>query len=194
MFEQKKRHGRADVKIYLCGLLLNGPDDPERNTFNDSDSFCLTEESLVCLAKHPSRLANEIRLYRFLEYSTIEYIAPLRKVNLLKRFTDLFHVIVDSSVQDTFELDFELDFLPVPASELPDCLQTSANLSKVRESTRKYPMLQRSPKPGIAGEHPLQKLESNVWIIQKFEFQMIPSTKIATCLPFLSVEAFHFTR
>lgn len=125
----------------------------------------------------------------------------LRHLSHSESDTLSFHSVKFASVFESFssrvqrfERQLEFDFLPVPASELPDCLQTSANLSKVRESTRKYPMLQRSPKPGIAGEHPLQKLESNVWIIQKFEFQMIPSTKIATCLPFLSVEAFHFTR
>ena len=100
LFEQKQRSGRADLKIYLCGLLLNGPDDPTRNAFDTSCFDYLTRESFVCLAENPSRLADQIPFYRSFDYSDIEGVAPGLEVDLLKRFTDLNEVEVQSRVQD----------------------------------------------------------------------------------------------
>ena len=92
LFEQKQRSGRADLKIYFKGLLLNGQDDPTMNAFRDS--------WLVCLAENRSRLADEIPLYRSLRYSEIEVVASSLAVDLLKRFTELKEVKVDRYVQD----------------------------------------------------------------------------------------------
>ena len=47
-FEQKQRYGRADLKIYFHGLLLNGADDPAIGSFGD---LLLT---LRRLAENPS--------------------------------------------------------------------------------------------------------------------------------------------
>ena len=100
LFEQKQRSGSADLKIYLGGLLLNGPDDPARNAFRGSSSGYLKGEWLVCLAENPSRLADQIPFYRALRYSEIEGVTPDLEVNLLKRFTNLKEVEVNCSVRD----------------------------------------------------------------------------------------------
>ena len=100
LFEQKQQSGRADLKIYLCGLLLDGPDDPAINSFRDSSSDYLSGESLVCLAENSSRLADEIPFYRSFNYWAIEAVAPGLEVDLLKRFTDLYEVAVNRPVQD----------------------------------------------------------------------------------------------
>ena len=98
LFEQKQRYGRADLKIYLRGLLLNGPDDPAINALRFSDD--LSRESLVCLAENRSRLADEIPFYRSLYYSHIERVASGLEVDLLKRFTDVNFLLVNCPVQD----------------------------------------------------------------------------------------------
>ena len=138
LFEQKRQYGRTDLKIYLCGLLLNGPDDPVvddlgddpyyldddpvRNALYDSDLNYLTEELLVCLAENRSRLADEIPFYRSIYYAVFEDVPSGLDVDLLKRFTDLNEITAYRSVQDTqssldllkncesiIELQFECD-------------------------------------------------------------------------------------
>ena len=101
LFEQKQRLGRADLKIYICGLLLNGPDDQAINALNGTSSSYLNEEWLVCLAENRPRLADLIPFYRQLHYSAIVVIAPGLEVDLLKGFTNLKQVIIDGQVQDT---------------------------------------------------------------------------------------------
>ena len=101
LFEQKQRSGRADLKIYFRGLLLNGPEDPAINALPDSFANYLSRESLACLVKNPSRLADEIPFYRELQYSDIkERVVPGLEVDLLKRFTDLNKIKVNRPVQD----------------------------------------------------------------------------------------------
>ena len=100
LFEQKQRYGRADLKIYLCGLLLNGPNDPAINAFRSCCPSYLTKESLVCLAENSSRLADQIPFYRSLDYSAIECVAPGLEVDLLERFADLNKVTVYNPVQN----------------------------------------------------------------------------------------------
>ena len=100
LFKQKKRSGHADLKIYLWGLLLNGPDDAAIKGLNGSSSSYLSAEWLVCLAENTSRLANQIPFYRELNYSAIVVIAPGLDVDLLKRFTDFNKVTVDCQVRD----------------------------------------------------------------------------------------------
>ena len=100
LFEQKQRYGRADLKIYLCGLLLNGPHDPAINTLRGSCPRYLTGESLACLAENPSKLADEIPFYRELDYSAIKKCVPGLEDDLLKRFTDLNEIKICWSVKD----------------------------------------------------------------------------------------------
>ena len=106
LFEQKQLSGRADLKIYLWGLLLNGPDDPAINVTRFPEY--LSRELLVCLAENSSRLADEIHFYRYLRFSNIEGVAPGLEVDLLKRFTDLNAIMVTSPVQN---IDRFLDLL-----------------------------------------------------------------------------------
>ena len=100
LFEKKRRLGRANLKIYLCGLLLNGPHDPAINALRDSYYDNLNGEWFVFLAENRSRLADEIPFYSSLYYSDIERVAPGLEVDLLKRFTDLKEVTIDRPVQD----------------------------------------------------------------------------------------------
>ena len=57
LFELKERYGRTDLKIYFCGLLLNGPENLPIDLFPDPN-----EEFLVHLSENPSRLADEMPL------------------------------------------------------------------------------------------------------------------------------------
>ena len=93
IFEQKQRYGRADLKIYLHGLLLSGPEDP---TITGSSN----KELFVHLVENPSRLADEIPFQTTLHYSTIEQVALEVAINIVKRMIDLEMVFVDELVQD----------------------------------------------------------------------------------------------
>ena len=95
LFEQKQRSGRADLKIYLCGLLLNGPHDPAINAYKAS-----LGEWFACLAENRSRWADQIPFYSYLHYSDIKGVAPGLVADLLKLFTDLNEVEVQSRVED----------------------------------------------------------------------------------------------
>ena len=95
LFEQKQQHGRTDLKIYLQGLLLNGP-DPALHSLQSSD-----EEFFSCLAENPSRLADQIPFWYSLGYSRIERVAPKIEMSSLKRFTDLSRIDVFEPVEDT---------------------------------------------------------------------------------------------
>ena len=97
LFEQKRRLGRANLKIYLCGLPINGPHDPALHVYNNY----LDEEWLVFLAENRSILADEIPFHILLDYEKIERVAPGLEVDLLKRFIDLNEVEVYVPVRDT---------------------------------------------------------------------------------------------
>ena len=92
LFEQKQRYGRIDLKIYLCGLLLNGPNDPAIAT----EEF--KEENFHRLEESPSRLAHVISFWRSLHYSAIKSLAP--GSNVLNRFADLNTILVNDPVED----------------------------------------------------------------------------------------------
>ena len=100
LFEQKRQCNRVDLKIYLLGLLLNGPDDPAMNALSESSYYFLTGKWLVCLMGNRSRLADQILFYHFVFFSDIEAVASDLEVDLLKRCTDLDMVIAYSPVQD----------------------------------------------------------------------------------------------
>ena len=100
LFEQKQRYARADLKIYLYGLLLNGPDDPATNAEKSDHPSTLSSEAFAQLAENRTRQADRIPFYSFLDYSDIARVAPEFEVDLLRRFTELNQVKVDCPVQD----------------------------------------------------------------------------------------------
>ena len=96
LFEQKRRYGRTNLKIYLCGLLLNGPDDPAiRSLSSDFD-----RETLVQLTENPLRLADEIPFLESLYYSGVERVAPQAAIDLVSRFSNLYQIFIDRPVRD----------------------------------------------------------------------------------------------
>ena len=103
LFEQKQRHGRTDLMIYLGGMLLNGPDDPairslRRESFFDNE---LNGAAFRCLAKNPSRLADKVPFVETLYYSVIERVATGTELSVLKRFIDLNKIWAFEPVEDT---------------------------------------------------------------------------------------------
>ena len=97
LFEQKQQLGRTDLKIYLFGLLLNGPDDPAIDSLSRPP---FNEPIFIQLAKHSSRLAKEIPFYDSLHYSSIERVAPQAAIDLVSRFSTLYRFFVDQSIED----------------------------------------------------------------------------------------------
>ena len=103
-FEQKRRYGRTGLKIFLFGLLLNGPGDPAVSSGYDQ----LSEETFVHLAENLARLADEIPLCNQLPYTAIERVAPELAINVANRFTEIYTVTLSRPVQD---IERFLDFL-----------------------------------------------------------------------------------
>ena len=104
IFEQKQRYGRADLKIFLWGCLLDGPDDPAKIYPNDWPWGV----SIAHLVENPFRLADEIPFYWCLYYANIERVAPGLEMNVVNRLIDLFTIYVNEPVQDVQRF---LDFL-----------------------------------------------------------------------------------
>ena len=97
LLEQKQLYGRTDLKIYLCGLLLNGLDDQTIRSFNPN----FMNETLVQLAENQSRLAAWIPFHNYLDYSAIERVVdPEMAIDIVSRFSDLSHFIVYETVRD----------------------------------------------------------------------------------------------
>ena len=90
LFEQKQRYGRADLKIYLCGLLLNGPEDPAM-------SFHLNFHHLT---DHSTELAAEMPFSQYLNYNHIERVQPEMQAILLSKFTNLYSINVNDPAVD----------------------------------------------------------------------------------------------
>ena len=85
-FYSREQHRHADTKIYLFGVLLNGPDDPLIDSFEKRDhNYYFAHENLDDLIKG-QRLADEIPLCDRLMYGTIE---------------DLKRIVLTKPVQDT---------------------------------------------------------------------------------------------
>lgn len=94
-FEQKRDYGPADLKIYLCGCLLDGPDDPVVDFCSDGFSEEFFDHWNRQMTENPSRLANEMPLFTSPTYPVIENAAPGSEINFLKRLTDLEEICVE---------------------------------------------------------------------------------------------------
>ena len=111
LFEQKRRYGRADLKIFLHGFLLTGPSDPETDSLFDS----ISGEAFVHLAENPWGLADEIPFCTSLPYAAIERVAPELVIHTVSRFIDLETICIDEPVQDVQRfLDFLKSFGHIP--------------------------------------------------------------------------------
>lgn len=96
----RERYGSADLKIFLCGLLLNGLDDPAIETLSDY----LDEETIDCLVansnSNPSRLADQIPFCTEIGYPAIEFVPRESEIDFFKRFTDLNEIRIFRPVED----------------------------------------------------------------------------------------------
>ena len=108
LFEQRQRYGRADLKIYLRGLPLSGPDDPAPHHDLEKAVNYLYPQTIRFFAENLPRLTDEIPGYSAIPVSAIEHLAKETQASLLKRFTDLFALDVDRPVKNIGRL---LDFL-----------------------------------------------------------------------------------
>ena len=105
-FVQKKQYHCTDMKIYYCGVLLNGPDDPAMYHF--FSFYYLHDKIFRSLVGNPSRLADEIPIYETIPYTAIESVAPELQVTLLNRLTHFGTINVTKPVQ---HIQRFLDFL-----------------------------------------------------------------------------------
>ena len=95
LYEQKRRYDRTDLKIYLCGLLQSGLNDPPLRDF----IFGFPED-LGYLIENPSKVADVMPFYRFPRYFSIERVGPEVPINLMNKFTGLNTLSIDQPVQN----------------------------------------------------------------------------------------------
>ena len=96
LFKQKDKCSRDDLNIYYFGLQLNDADDSAIK----SDFVKLEGETVAYLAANLFRLADEIPLQSYLNYTGIERVEPSLAINIMRKFIDLNEVIVREPVQD----------------------------------------------------------------------------------------------
>ena len=94
IFSQKQSNGRADLKVYLCGLLLDGPDDPANNSGVENLEF------FVYLTENPTKLADEFLNVFEVYYTGIEKVSQGEELNVLRRFIDCDTIVVSRPVKD----------------------------------------------------------------------------------------------
>ena len=100
LFERRKRYERFDLRIFLFGCLLDGPDNPAM----ESSPHSFNEDTFCTLVRNHKRLADEIPFCTCLDYEAIIAAAPESPelaINVLKRFIDLKKIIVHKPVQNT---------------------------------------------------------------------------------------------
>ena len=96
LFDQKRRYGRTDLKIYRFGYFLDDPEDPSIDRVRNF----YFEQTFLHLAEHPTRLADEVPFCVSVNYQSIEALAPEVAANILSLFTDLCHITVVRPVAD----------------------------------------------------------------------------------------------
>ena len=96
-FEQKKRYGRQ-LKIYLCGLLLEDPVNDKEDPALKLPFGKFNAKIFACLAENASRLADEIPFFDGLPYTAIESVHAGLEMPVLARFSELNHILVDKPV------------------------------------------------------------------------------------------------
>ena len=127
LFDQKRQYGRTDLKIYLCGLSLNGPDDPMiRLRYSD-------EDYLQQLAENQSRMADEILFCAVIDYAAVELVAPGAEMSVLKRNTGLCGLTVSRPVQDIERFLAVLENLPTIAILKFNCAQSQELFDRLPE-------------------------------------------------------------
>lgn len=129
LLKQLKEQPRADRKIFLFGLHLNGPEDPAIGFFETGSM----RDAVDCLTQNFTRLAAEIPFKEVLDYSVIQGCPSNVLIPLLKRCTDLRKINLSFSLcTNTVEgfLDIlqslpnitELIIVPVQPTDLLDRL------------------------------------------------------------------------
>lgn len=104
IFAQKKRYGCTDLKVFVCGVLVNGPNDPDIEKIANH----MADGYYRFLADNISRLADDWPYHYRISYKRIEssVTAPLA-IKIVSRMTDLNEIDVSGPVKDTQRfLDF----------------------------------------------------------------------------------------
>ena len=116
VFKQKQQNSLTGLKIYLCGVLLNRPDEPINSDLIDGREKILFSR----WAANVSMVPNIILFCDSLYYSQIELVVPELAINILNRLTNLHSIHVDRPVQNvqrflnflkSFDSITELDFM-----------------------------------------------------------------------------------
>ena len=182
IFEQKRQYGRSELKVYLSGCLLKGPNDPAIGSLDYPH-----KGYLVFLTENQSRLAEEIPYFYQFFYSEIRAMSSVLEIDLLNRFPDLKCICVDERVQDVdgfLQLLKSLDNIHIlefrghQPRELFDRLPDHSAIQSIS--------IEKSP----IDLNFLFGLKSLIQLDLKFQIDIELISKVLKELPFLS--SFHF--
>ena len=112
LFQQKQQHERVGLKIFLCGLLLNNPNELAIvNAFTRFNSSTDSKFLLwVYALENRSGLADEIPFCTSIPYMEMRTAVPELQASILARLTDLIEITVCKLVSDQ-EVQVFLSFL-----------------------------------------------------------------------------------
>ena len=139
LFEQKRRYRCDALQIYLHGVLLNGPADPQI----DSDIYIANfdDRFIAHFGENLSRLADEIPFICQIFDIPTKPFAVESAIKVLKRFTNLNEIMMLEPVQDIGRfLDVlkgldnivNLNFFGDQPQELLDRLRKHSSVQKLR--------------------------------------------------------------
>ena len=94
LFNQRQRYGLANLKFYLRGCLVNGPDDPAL------DAIRYYPLRIDYLADNPSRLADHIPFPTYVRYEQIQDVSSEFAIIFLNRCINLVRMTVYKPVED----------------------------------------------------------------------------------------------
>lgn len=185
LFEQKERYGHVDLKIFLCGLLLYGPNDPAIQSLN----FHLSDETFAYLAENTSRLAPEIPIFESFDYDAIERIPRGSEIDLLKRFTDLVEFYVIKPIQDIDRFLYLLENLNEIVRLVFECYQPQALFDRLPDHCMAVQSLTISSSLNF---HFLTKLQNLIYLYITSSIDVESVRKIWEELQFLLVFKFKY--
>lgn len=116
IFAKQQQFGPADLKVYVWGLLLDGPNDPVLRARIDRpwEAFVDFSDAFHFLAKNPSRLAADIPFIKTLSYEMIKLRVSGSEIPVLNRLPDLSYIAVhrpESLIDQPLDIQRFLDIL-----------------------------------------------------------------------------------
>ena len=96
LHDQKRRHNRADLKIFYRGIRLNSPQD-----YSKFPDYPVLDKAVVtCVVENYDRVADQLPLYCSVYYSRFEPVVAQVPTGFWRRLTNLKALEIDRTVEN----------------------------------------------------------------------------------------------